>query len=187
VLVFKTILLPIINAGVETPAFDTAVSLAQNFTGHIDFLYARPDPVTFGSMYGGVFPGMLEELRTAADRQHSQAMRQYLDACRKENIHTDIVGPAVGKVTARWHRETGKVVNCVAQYGYASDLIVVERGSDLLSAQALEGALFESDGPFSFPDCNPHPSRRLRSRGSQHVKLRAQSPQLYRFLRRQSE
>ena len=59
---FKTILLPVIRGGVETPAFETAVSLARTFTGHIDFLYARPDPVSFGSMYGGVFPDMLEQL-----------------------------------------------------------------------------------------------------------------------------
>ena len=152
---FKTILLPVVRAGVETPAFETAVSLARTFTGHIDFLYARPDPVSFGSMYGGVFPDMLEQLRTAADRQHAQVMRQYLDACGKENIPTDIVGPAVGKVTARWHRETGKVVNCVAEYGHASDLIIVERGSDPLTAQALEGALFESGRPVLIPGLRP--------------------------------
>lgn len=152
---FKTVLLPVVSAAVETPSFATAVSLARTFTGHIDFLYARPDPVSFGSMYGGVFPDMLEQLRTAADHQHAQAMRQYLDACRKESIPTDIVGPAVGKVTARWHRETGKVVNCVAEYGRASDLVIVERGSDLLTAQALEGALFESGRPVLVPGLRP--------------------------------
>jgi hypothetical protein len=57
---------------------------------------------------------MLEQLRSASDRQHTAAMRAYLDACNRESIPTDIVGPASGKVTARWCRETGKVVDCVA-------------------------------------------------------------------------
>jgi nucleotide-binding universal stress UspA family protein len=153
---FKTILLPVVSAGVEGPAFDTAISLARTFTSHIDFLYARPEPVTFGSMYGGAFiPDMLEQLRAASDRQHAETMRQYLDTCRREQIPTDIVGPAVGKVTARWHRETGKVANCVAEYGHASDIIVVERGSDSLTAQAIEGALFASGRPVLVPGLRP--------------------------------
>jgi nucleotide-binding universal stress UspA family protein len=148
----KTILVPVVGTAVETPAFSAAVSLARMFTGHLDFLYSRPEPVTAGSVYGGAFiPGMLEELRNAADRQHTAVRQAYLDACAREHIPTDIVGAATGQVTARWHRETGRVVECVADYGHTSDLIVVERGGDILTAQALEGALFESGRPVLVP------------------------------------
>jgi nucleotide-binding universal stress UspA family protein len=153
--VFKTILLPVVSTGVETSALESAVCLARMFVGHIDFLYARPEPVTVGSVYGAIMPGMVEELRTAADRQHAEVMGAYLEACRNRQIPTDIVGPAIGKVTARWHRETGKVIDSVAAHGHTSDVIVVERGSDLLTAQAVEGALFESGRPVLIPGLRP--------------------------------
>jgi nucleotide-binding universal stress UspA family protein len=98
---------------------------------------------------------MLEQLRAASDRQHAETMREYLDACRREQIPMDMVGPAVGKVTAQWHRETGKVANCIAEYGHASDLIIVERGSHALTAQAMEGALFASGRPVLVPGLRP--------------------------------
>ena len=87
----KTILLPVVGNGVETSTLDAAVGLARTFVGHIDLLYARPEPVTVGSVYGAAFiPDMLEQLRAAADRQHEQAMGAYLDACSNRQIPTDI-------------------------------------------------------------------------------------------------
>ncbi len=152
----KTILVPIVSSGVDKPSFDTAVRLARLSTGHIDFLYARPDPVTFRSVHGSAFmPGMLEDMRAAAERHHEESRSSYLAACRGADIPTDIVGPALGKVTARWQKETGKVAECVAEHGYASDLIIVERGRDILSAQALEGALFRSGRPVLLPGSQP--------------------------------
>lgn len=147
----KTILVPVVGTGLETPAFAAAVSVARMFTGHLDFLYARPEPVTAGSVYAGAFPGMLEELRNAGDRQHTAVRQAHLEACKREGIPTDIVGAAAGTVTARWHHEIGNVVNCVARYAFTSDLIVVERGNDTLTTQAVEGALFESGRPVLMP------------------------------------
>jgi nucleotide-binding universal stress UspA family protein len=120
------------------------------FNGHIDFLYARPEPITAAAVYGGaLMPGMIEQLQAAAERHHAEMMKAYLSACAREQIPTDIVGPAVGNVTARWHRETGRVKECVAAYGRSCDLLVLGRGpgSDFLTAPTLEGALFDSGRP----------------------------------------
>jgi len=74
-----------------------------------------------------------------------------------KQIPTDIVGPAVGKVTARWHRQIGKVAEWVAAYGRTSDLLVVGHptGSDSLTAEALEAALFDSGRPVLIPGSRP--------------------------------
>ncbi len=146
----KTILVPVGSAGIKSPAFTASVSLARTFTGHIDLLYARPDPITTAAVYpGALIPGMIEQLQVAADREHAEALKAYLGACESEQIPTDIVGPGAGRVTARWHRETGKVAKWVAAYGRTSDLLVVEHPSsgDPLIAEALEAALFDSGRP----------------------------------------
>ncbi len=154
----KTILVPVGSPGVECSAFTASVWLARMFTGHLDFLYARPNPITAAAVYpGALIPGMLEQLQTAADRQHAEALKAYLSACEREQIPTDIVGPALGKATARWHRETGKVAEFVAAYGRTSDLLIVEQPSanDPVTAEALEAALFDSGRPVLVPGSKP--------------------------------
>ncbi len=154
----KTILVPVDSAGVDGPAFAASVWLARIFTGHIDLLYARPNPFTAAAVYPGAFiPGMVEQLQAAADRQHADVLKAYLSACEREQIPTDIVGPALGRVTARWHRETGKVVELVAAYGHTSDLLVVGHPSesDSLAAEALEAAILDSGRPVLVPGSKP--------------------------------
>ncbi|MBS0416086.1 MAG: hypothetical protein JSR66_00120 [Proteobacteria bacterium] len=60
-----------------------------------------------------------------------------------------------GKVTARWHREIGKVADCIAGCGRASDIAVVARGGDPLRSQTIRGALFESGKPVLIPGLRP--------------------------------
>lgn len=126
----KTILVPVVGTDIETPAFATAVSLARLFEGHVDCLYARPE---------------------RSESQETPIRQAFLDTCRKRGIPTDSVDPAARQVTARWHRETGKVRDCVAEYARTSDLIVAQRGCEIAAAQALEAALFESGRPVLIP------------------------------------
>ena len=154
----KTILVPVGSVGIKSPAFRAAVWMARTFTSHIDVLYARPDPVTAAAVYPGPFiPGMIEQLQASANREHGHALKAYLDACESERIPTDIMGPAIGSVTARWHRETGGVAKWVAAYGRTSDLVVIEHPScgDPLIAEALEGALFDSGRPVLIAGLKP--------------------------------
>ena len=155
----KTILVPVGASGVDGPAFGVAAHLAKLFTAHIDFLFARPEPITAAAVYGAVIPGTLEQLRAAAERQHQQMKDAYLSACERARIPTDIVGPAAGKVTARWHRETGPVASWVASYGRTSDLLIVPRpgSDDFPGAQGLEGALLESGRPVLIPSSSRMP------------------------------
>jgi nucleotide-binding universal stress UspA family protein len=157
-LMIKTILVPVGSAGIKSPSFRAAVWLARTFTGHIDVLYARPDPVAATAVYPGAFiPDMSEQLEAAADREHAEALKAYLGACESEQIPTDVEGPARGRVTARWHRETGRVARSVAAHGRTADLLVAEHPSsgDPLIAEALEAALFDSGRPVLVAGLKP--------------------------------
>ena len=159
----KTILVPVGAAVTDAPQFAAAVWVARLFSGHIDFLYARVEPVEAATdaaaFLGGaiVSPDMIERLESAATEREEKAFNAYRSFCEMEKLTVADAPAGPGSVSVAWHRETGTAADWVTSYGRTSDLLVVGRSVSSVPAttQILQTTLFDTGRPVLIPGSVP--------------------------------
>jgi nucleotide-binding universal stress UspA family protein len=125
---FKTILVPGLNA-VSTPkAMGMALTVARLFDGHIEQLHVHPDAAEMArytaslDVESGVFAGEIWEALERADKARTALSREdFSHFTSKEKI------ASVGAVTAAWHEVSGNELEETIHQAFYNDLVVFSR------------------------------------------------------------
>jgi nucleotide-binding universal stress UspA family protein len=157
----KTILVPATGGDADAGCFAAALSIARDFSSHIDALHVRIDPVDIAVRMstegaGGVLlEGIIADLTRDADDRESRAHSAFTAFCAREALRLGASpGDADPKPSAQWYVETGQAVRRVVAYGMTSDLVVASRGvpgDDATARSILEAALLEAGRPLLIP------------------------------------
>jgi nucleotide-binding universal stress UspA family protein len=117
--VMRVFLVPLIGDGHDRLALDAACVLARAFSGRVDGLFLRPDPIeALSTLVEGASPAAIRAVTRAA--QESLEERLAAATAALEAATT----PGDGRVASRLHDVTGDTAALVAAYGRVSDLTV---------------------------------------------------------------
>jgi len=125
---FKSILVPGLNAACNETALELGVKVARLFDGHIDCLHVHPDSrelarhVPVMDARAGTFTGQIWDSRIASDKMCASKSRKTFDAfCAGEHIGEK------GAVTASWCEAEGNALDQTIVEAYYHDLVVFAR------------------------------------------------------------
>ncbi len=159
----KAILVPATGSNSDNAVFASALTVARNFSAHIDFLHVRLDAAalaaTMAADGGGavVTGGLVERIDEEANRRETNAKGLFQTFCEREQLPiTDAPAGQAGP-TAQWLRQVGDEAYWVAEYGRAADLSVIGRSADSpgISVDTIEAALLKSGRPVLIPPVAP--------------------------------
>lgn len=151
----KTILLPLLDDDSEdaetmaNAAAATAYLLADHFTGHVEALFIKPDPMA-GSAPLDVVPSYFERHRAYWEESAEAARKRFETVLKRHEVAFCGLTDSADGATAEWREDTGDRIRIVAEYGRLFDLIVVCRTAAPAADRWLpvcESALFESGRP----------------------------------------
>jgi nucleotide-binding universal stress UspA family protein len=151
----RIILLPISGSPADAEVFATALTLGRAFDAHFVALHVRPDvrrdvaslAASDGGMASGI-DGMISRMEADADTREKAASDAWHAFCAQNDIAAADT-PADKGMTGEWASEIGTEADWLAEYGRASDLIVVGRGEEEWGPDyvLMEAALMDTGKP----------------------------------------
>lgn len=164
----KSILVPATGDQADLATFATALSVAREFSAHIEFLHVHLNAVetavamTSDASGGMLLGGLIEQLEQDARAREAKAKRMFDEFCARENLAiSEFPADQPKWPTAQWHVETGDEARSITEYGMAADLIVARRGAEdeVAARLVLEAALLYTGRPLLIPSAmTPAPS-----------------------------
>jgi nucleotide-binding universal stress UspA family protein len=163
----KTILVPVGGSDTDTTVFETALAVARQVGGHLEFLHIRVGQadaalntphIEFarGAALALALNGLDQrsQLRAAAAERH---VRQF---CVLSDIDMVETPRAATAVTARWRLEEGDALSRLLFHARHNDLVVMGRPAeaDGLPRDRLETLLIESGRPLLIAPARPRDS-----------------------------
>lgn len=141
-----------------------ALSLSTAFGGHIDALFARPDPrLTVAAIDEGVYPGFYDEMVSVMEKQWTEVANKALKNFEKwrtaNNVHLQAEPQEPLGPTAEWRDAVGTETEMIGRKGRVSDIIVAALPSRRLEANydlGFEAALLETGRPVLLIPPNGH-------------------------------
>ena len=160
---FKAVLVPATGSNTDNAVFISALTVARKFAAHIDFLHVRPDAAALAATTatdgGGAFmiSGMVERIDQEANQRETKAKRLFQTFCEREQLMLADAPAGQPGPTAQWLRQIGDEAYWVAEYGRASDLLVIGRAPDNegVPVDTIEAALLGSGRPVLIPPVAP--------------------------------
>lgn len=141
-----------------------ALALSRSFGGHIDALFARPDPrLTVAAIDEGVYPGFYEEMVSAMERQWTDVANKALKNFEKWRTGNSV--PVLSKPngvsgpSAEWRDAVGTESETIGRKGRISDVVVTampSRRTDSRYDLGFEAALLETGRPVLLIPANNH-------------------------------
>jgi nucleotide-binding universal stress UspA family protein len=158
----KTILVPATGSNTDDTVFMSALAVARAFDAHIDFLHVRVDAGTVAATMArdgsaAMVTGLVDRMEQEADQREAKARHLFQRFCAREGLPIDEPAPGQPGPSAQWVRQIGDEPYWVAEYGRATDLLVIGRatGGDGVSIDTIEAALLESGRPVLIPPAAP--------------------------------
>jgi nucleotide-binding universal stress UspA family protein len=158
----RTILVPATGTDADDAVFTAALAVARHLGAHLDFLHVRIDPAEVAAALatdsGAFVTGSVIEWLAGEAAQREESARKTVESfCDRERLVLDAAAGEPQTVSAGWHREIGREGDWVAEYGRASDLLVVGRPvqDGALMLETLEAALFDTGRPLLIPGPAP--------------------------------
>lgn len=141
-----------------------ALSLSTSFGGHIDALFARPDPrLTVASIDEGVYPGFYDEMVAVMERQWTEVANKALKNFEKwrttNNVHLQTEPEPTNGPSAEWRDAVGTETEMIGRKGRVSDIIVAAMPSRRMESSydlGFETALLETGRPVLLIPPNSH-------------------------------
>lgn len=141
-----------------------ALSLSKAFDGHIDVLFARPDPrLSVASIDEGVYPGFYDEMVSVMERQWTDVANKALKNFEKwrtaNNVRIQNEPDAVNGPTTEWRDAVGTETEMIGRKGRISDVILAAmptRRQDSSYDLGFEAALLETGRPVLLIPHNNH-------------------------------
>ena len=164
----KSILVPATGTETDLASLRTALTIARDFSAHIDVLHVRLDAVdvavkTASGQGGPLVEHLIQQLEQDARDREARARQVFEDFCRGENVLlVDAPGSeSTASPSAQWHVETGDEADTIASHGMSADLIIVARSADqhFTTPLILESALLNTGRPLLNPQCCRRASR----------------------------
>lgn len=132
-----------------------ALSLSTSFEGHIDALFARPDPrLTVAAIDEGVYPGFYDEMVSVMERQWTEVANKALKNFEKwrttNNVHLQTDPGQPNGPSAEWRDAVGAETEMIGRKGRVSDIIVAALPSRRMESSydlGFEAALLETGRP----------------------------------------
>lgn len=158
----KSILVPAAGSDTDDAVFMSALAVARAFGAHLDFLHVRVDAVAVAATMasdgsGAMITGLVDQMEKAADQREEKAKQLFERFCAREGL--PVGEPASGRPgpSAQWARQIGDEPYGVAEYGRATDLLVIGRPATAEggSLETIEGALLKSGRPVLIPPAAP--------------------------------
>jgi nucleotide-binding universal stress UspA family protein len=161
---FKYILVPALGTKTHDAVFRTALGVARQSAGHLDFLHVRLDvqkmviAMSAGD-FGGAGAGLgavLDGLQSDVDARHDRARAAVLRFCAREQVALADT-PLAGAPSATFHAETGTETQILAARARGADLTVLGRAGDgeAVMMDVLEAVLLDSGRPLLIAPARP--------------------------------
>jgi nucleotide-binding universal stress UspA family protein len=154
----KSILIPLTGADIDRVSLPAALTVARQYSAHLDFLYVRPDMAQLMARFGDVgaahLPaGLFAKMEQAEINREAAAKQAAEEFCKREHVTIAGAAPALQAVSARWFAEVGDRVDWVARYGQTAELIVSGRreANEDSAIDLIEAALLDSGRPVYIP------------------------------------
>src|SRR5260370_16030313 len=129
----KTILVPATGSDMDLSVFSSALAIARRFGAHLNFLHVGIDPVTIGAIITSeasstkLVSDLIKRVEEEADQCEQKARQQFESFCQGEGLVITATLPSPSAPSAEWLREGGSEAYWLAEYGRASDLLVIGR------------------------------------------------------------
>jgi nucleotide-binding universal stress UspA family protein len=153
---FRYIVVPAPGSATHDAAFSTALALARQSAGQLDFLHVRPDvqamliTMSTGDFGGGTGLGdVLDSLQREVDAQHDRARKAVFAFCEREHVVLSD-SPIAGAPSATFRVETGDEARVLASQARTADVTVLGRAADgeAVTLDLLEAGLLYSGRPL---------------------------------------
>jgi nucleotide-binding universal stress UspA family protein len=155
IMALRVITARITGAQTDGAVLDGALALSRATGGHIEALFARPDPrMVVAEMDGSTYPGFYDEMLSVLERQWTNVANKALktfDKWREQNqvrtatVPDDAAGPSIA-----WREMVGAETDTLARRGRVSDILVSAMPSRRHQASydlGFEAALLNSGRP----------------------------------------
>lgn len=141
-----------------------ALSLSKAFGGHIDALFARPDPrLAVAGIDEGVYPGFYEEMVSAMERRWTDVANKALKNFEKwrttNQVRTLSESDGASTPSVEWRDVMGTETETIGRKGRISDVIITAMPSRRLESSydlSFEAALLETGHPVLLMPANNH-------------------------------
>jgi nucleotide-binding universal stress UspA family protein len=132
-----------------------ALSLSKAFGGHIDALFARPDPrLAAATMDEGIYPDLYEEMISVMEQQWTEVANKALkhfEKWRSTNQVRLLSAPdGRDEPSAEWRDAIGTETETIGRKGRVSDLVVTAMSSRRMDPRyqlTFEAAVLETGRP----------------------------------------
>jgi nucleotide-binding universal stress UspA family protein len=160
----KTILVPVGGSDTDAAAFETALTVARQLTGHLEFLHVRvgrADAVLntphIEFARGAALAHAIDDLEQRSQARAVAAERHVREFCAREGIELVDAPRSPKTVSARWREEQGDALPRLLFHARHNDLVVMARSSesDGLPPSRLETLLIESGRPLLIAPAKP--------------------------------
>lgn len=154
---FKSILVPGMNAVCNPKALELALKVARLFDGRVDCLHIHPDSrelaryTTTMDVRAGAFTGQVWDALIEGDKKCAAESRKIFEAfCAREHVGK------TGTVTASWYEVEGNDLEQTIIEAYYSDIVVFARSSasDDLSIRGVGEVLVACGKPLLLAPSN---------------------------------
>ncbi|MBI1208304.1 MAG: universal stress protein [Azospirillum sp.] len=140
---YRTILVPMIGVEAEGAALATALGVAKRFNGHVEAVFAQPDPRESMLMLGdGLSASVIEQILRAAET--ATAARRKI-ARRQFDTAVAVAGTAIVEAavsldhpSVRWREVVGNPPDAMIRESRVSDLAVIDQAAVALDPGATE-------------------------------------------------
>lgn len=141
-----------------------ALSLSKTFGGHIDALFARPDPrLAIAAIDEGVYPGFYDEMVSAMERQWTDVANKALKNFEKwrttNQVRTLSEPDGASTPSVEWRDVMGTETETIGRKGRISDVIITAMPSRRQESSydlSFEAALLETGHPVLLMPANNH-------------------------------
>lgn len=153
----KSILVPLPEPRLVPTSLKAAITVATQFTAHIEALHARPDPRMIAAAYmsdtmpGPMIEQVIRDTGTQAEENARKTREAFDRACAAANVRYAEKPVRANAVTAAWREETGEEDQLVRWYGRVTDLTVLPHpvgDNDVGVRLSLETSLMETGRPL---------------------------------------
>jgi len=128
---FRYILVPSTGGTTDIPVLHTALIVARISSAHICVLYTYPDimdaVIGLAPAAGPGYDEMIRRIERRIAGRRAEAERRFLDFCEMQGLRVTANPATVNGPSAEFHQEVGDQRQKLAEYGRASDLVVLGR------------------------------------------------------------
>ena len=124
----RKILVPLTGIGDETPAVESALTVARRLKAHVEVFHAAVDPRDAVAFVGeGMTSAMIEQIMGAAEtegKERSVKVRELFDKLCSRDAVPRASRPGADGFSAEFVQRIGREDDLVAEHGRIADLIV---------------------------------------------------------------